>query len=216
MDAPNSHPLIGAAAVTLDAAWHIVIHAESGAILLDGPPGVGKTDVCDRIAARLCDSPLGIERINGQSLGIEVVRSWRERGCYGNLFSRKSVKRIDELDHAGPSAMAEMLTLLDYLPAGLFILATTNDYARLRSLSQGRLESRFVRFSVTAPTVQQTARLLMRRHKLPLEVATAIATGAVPEGCLATEGCNVRAALKDALGYMAAAQVVTGKRRSAS
>lgn len=196
--------LIGSAGVVLETAKELVRHAPHEAILLDGPPGVGKTHACDQLAWFLTGSEFAIEHVNGQSLGVDTVRAWRERGPTGNLFASKTVKRIDELDQASSSAVAELLSLLDYMPPRFFVLATTNEYEKLRAQSKGRLETRFVRYTVTAPSVPQTARLLKRRHKLPLDVATAIARGAVPEGCLETEGCNVRAALKDARGYLAA------------
>lgn len=206
--------LIGPAGLAHEAVWEICREAPHKAILLDGPPGVGKTRALDDIALKLTGCDFAIEHVNGQSLGIETVRGWRERGPSGNLFSTRTVKRIDEIDLASGSAVAEMLSLLDYMPRNFFILATTNDYAKLRSQSQGRLETRFVRFHVDAPTVQQTARMLMRRHKLPLEVATTIARGAVPEGLLESEGCNVRAALMDAEGYLAA--LATQQRRASA
>lgn len=92
------------------------------------------------------------------------------------------------------------------------VLVTTNDYARLQSQSKGRLETRFTRFHVDPPTVDETAALLVSKHKLSKAIARQIAAGAVPEGCLITAGCNVRAALKDALGYLAA----TGAKKGAA
>ncbi len=200
----ESPPLIGPAASVLEAARAFFQSVDRGSLLLNGNPGVGKTALSDQLALQLTGNRYAIEHINGQSLGIELVRSWRERGCYGNLFSDWTVKRIDELDHASSSAVAELLSYLDYLPPRTAIIATTNDYTRLQAANKGRLESRFVRFQVDAPSIQQTARHLIKLLQIPKDAANAIATGSVPEGCLTTEGCNVRSALNDARGFIAA------------
>lgn len=209
-----SPSLIGPVAAVLAAAVELSSTAERLAILLDGDPGTGKTAALDQLAARLTGTSYAIEHVNGQSLSVDLVRHWRERAAYGNLFSSWTVKRVDEIDQAGASAAAELLTLLDYLPRGLAILATTNDFARLRAQTKGRLESRFHRFHVDAPSVAETAALLASRHRIPARVAEQIARGAVPEGCLITAGCNVRAAIKDAEAYRAAR--AAGKERRAA
>lgn len=197
-------PLIGPAASVLGAARALAGQRDRLAVLLDGNPGVGKSHLLDQLALELTRSPFAIERVNGQSLGIDLVREWRERAPYGNLFSAWTVKRVDELDLASASATAELLTHLDYLRPGHAILATTNDYAKLRGNSKGRLETRFVRFHVDPPSVPDAIAFLRRHKQLPAAVAKAIALGAVPEGCLTSEGVNMRACLRDADGYSAA------------
>ena len=127
--------------------------------------------------------------------------------AYGNLFSSWTVKRIDELDQSHPSAQAELLTYLDYLPDRIAILATTNDYAALRSVSKGRLETRFVRLHVDAVSVADASGYLVAEMSIPASVAAQIASGSVPEGCLPTEGVNMRACIRDAEGYLAAKSV---------
>ena len=156
------------------------------------------------IALELTGTPFAIEHVNGQSLGIDLVRAWAERSPYGNLFSAWTVKRIDELDLASASATNELLTYLDYLAPKAAILATTNDYGRLRANSKGRLETRFVRFHVDPPSLEEAIAFLRRHKQLSASVAKAIALGSVPEGCLPSEGVNMRACLRDADGYFAA------------
>jgi ATP-dependent Clp protease ATP-binding subunit ClpA len=199
-----NHELIGPAALVLGAARQLVSKSNPVALLIEGDPGVGKGHISDQLALELTGSRFAIEQINGQSLSVDVVRLWKERCGYGNLFSDRTVKRIDELDHTSSSAMAELLTHLDYLHKGHAIIATTNEFAKLRTQSKGRLESRFVRFHVDAPSVEQTAAFVQRLYKLPAAHARAIALGAVPEGCLPSVGCNLRTAINDAKGLTAA------------
>lgn len=200
-------PLIGPAVAILETARALAQQRDRVALLLHGPPGIGKTHLLDLLALEISGSKFAVEQINGQSLGIEVVREWRQRAAYGNLFSEWSVKRVDELDHASSSAAAELLTYLDYLPAKKAVLATTNDYARLRAAHKGRLETRFVVFRVDAPTVADAANYLRAHMKIPAAIAKQIAAGAVPDGCLESEGCNMRACIEDAKGYLAAKHV---------
>jgi MoxR-like ATPase len=197
-------PLIGSAASVLGAARGLAQTRDRLSILAEGNPGIGKSHLLDLLALELTGTTFAIERVNGQSLGIDLVREWRERAAYGNLFSEWTVKRIDELDLASASATNELLTYLDYLTPRHAILATTNDYGRLRANSKGRLETRFVRFHVAPPSLEEAIAFLRKHKQLPAPIARAIAAGAVPEGCLPTEGVNMRACLRDADGYFAA------------
>jgi hypothetical protein len=199
-------PLIGPAVSVLGAVRELVKRDTAGgiAVLCEGNPGVGKSHLLDLLALELTRSSFAIERVNGQSLGIDLVREWRERAAYGNLFSAWTVKRIDELDEASASAANELLSYLDYLRPGHAILATTNNYAKLRANSKGRLETRFVRFHVGAPSIDDAVGFLKKYKQLPAAIAKSIALGSVPEGCLPTEGVNMRACIKDADGYFSA------------
>ncbi len=204
----QSPTLIGPAALVLRAAVAVTASRASFAVLLDGDPGVGKTTVADALALQITGNRHAVEWVNGQSLNIELVRQWRCSAAYGNLFSPWTIKRVDELDHASPAAMAEMLTLLDTLPRGHAIVATTNEFSKLRAASKGRLDSRFIRFNVQAPSIEDTAAYIRTRFKITAAQAKQIALGAVPEGELATSGCNVRTAQHDAEALAAVQSVL--------
>jgi hypothetical protein len=200
-------PLIGPAVSVLETARVLASRHRSVAILTHGDPGVGKSHLLDLLAAEITGSPFAVERVNGQSLGIDLVREWRQRAGYGNLFSSWTVKRIDELDEASSSARAELLSYLDYMPNGLAILASTNNYGRLRAESKGRLETRFKTFRVDAPSIEEARRYLRAQFRIPVGAAQAIAQGAIPDGCLPSEGVNMRACIEDAEAFAAAAAV---------
>lgn len=198
--------LIGPVAAVLAAARNLASQRDRVAILLDGDPGIGKTAALDQLAHEIAGNAFSIEHVNGQSLSVDLVRQWRERSHYGNLFSEWTVKRVDEIDSASSSAIAELLTFLDYLPSRIAILSTTNEYAKLRAQSKGRLETRFHRLQVEAPSLEETVAHLVKAYKVPKAIAQQIARGAVPDGCLVTAGCNMRAAIKDVETYKAATQ----------
>lgn len=195
----TSLQLVGHAAKVLQAGRVLAGRADKLSLLLHGAPGVGKSDISDRIALELTGGAVAaIEHVNGQSLTIEKLRDWRAKAVYGNLFADWTVKRIDELDLASPAAKNELLTYLDYLPRNFAVLATTNEYGALRAASGGRLETRFRAIEVCAPQVSEAAQYIAARFALDAVIAEEIALGAVPEGSLAVAGVNMRQAVMDA------------------
>lgn len=200
-------PLIGDALRTL-AVLHVHLKKKRlRAALCYGPPGVGKSHLLDLFALEVTGSPFAIEQVNGQSLSVDLVREWREKACYGNLFSKWTVKRVDEFDCASPQARNEVLSLLDYLPATHLFLATTNDYAALRADANRRLESRFKCLAVAGPEMSEAAGYLRTRYRVPAVVAAEIIKGALPDNTLGFDGVNMRQAIEDAQNWLAARDV---------
>jgi hypothetical protein len=195
-------PLIGPIVEKLAAIRELVATNDRLALLLHGDPGVAKSHALDLFAMELTGSNFAIEHVNGQSVDVATVRQWKERGSYGNLFSKWTVKRIDELDKASDAAQAELLTWLDYQPRWYAILATTNDYKALCRVDKGRLQRRFKQYRVDAPCVAEASLYLQQQFGVPPKAALTISKGAVPEGML--DGVNMGAAVEDAQAYLAA------------
>lgn len=159
--------------------------AASVKLLLYGPPGVGKTSVVEMVARELTGSPLAIEDFNGREVTVEVVRDWMAGLAHGNLFSRWSVRIVNELDRCSKEAQDLLLTYLDRLPPGRALLGTSN--LQLDLLTE-RFQTRFQAVKLLPPDTEELAALLAARWPVPKQTALQIAVG--------SGGC-VRAALAD-------------------
>ena len=154
-------------------------------LLLYGPPGVGKTSVVEMVARELTGSPLAIEDFNGREVTVEVVREWMRGLAYGSLFSRWSVRIVNELDRCSKEAQDLLLTYLDRLPPGRALLGTSN--LQLDLLTE-RFQTRFQAVKLLPPETEELADFLLARWPVPKQTAAQIAEG--------SGGC-VRAALAD-------------------
>jgi MoxR-like ATPase len=157
-------------------------------LLLCGQPGVGKTELCNRLASTLTKGqPFCTESLNGKELDITRVKAMRQNMPYGTVFGDWLVYVINEIDRASTDAQALMLTLLDELPARRAILCTSN--LQVGQLSD-RFQTRFMQYKVAAPMLEEIAGLLVQEYPGLHETHYyALALGA---------GGNVRAGLADA------------------
>ena len=154
-------------------------------LLLYGPPGVGKTSVVEMVARELTGSPLAVEDFNGREVTVEVVREWMRALAYGSLFSRWSVRIVNELDRCSKEAQDLLLTYLDRLPPGRALLGTSN--LQLDLLTE-RFQTRFQAVKLLPPETEELAEFIATRWPVPRQTAAQIAVG--------SGGC-VRAALAD-------------------
>lgn len=204
----NENLLIGPAAkvdstLQLFASEIMQETTENAQVLLFGAPGVGKTEVANRLARTLTGgSPFAIESINGKELDLAQVKGWRHAMRYGNIFADWDVKVVNEVDKASADAQVLMLTLLDELPPRRAVIVTSN--LDIRCLHE-RFQTRFMQFKVEAPATDEIVTMLRERFPgLRDKDYGAIAVGS---------GGNVRAALKDARATHLAFRA--GKVRSA-
>ena len=154
-------------------------------LLLYGPPGVGMTIVVEMLARELTGSPLAVESFNGRELTVDLVREWMKNLAYGNLFSRWSVRIVNELDRCSREAQDLLLTYMDRLPPGRALMGTSN--LQLDLLTE-RFQTRFQSVKLLPPATEELAEILASRWLVPGQVAIQIAVG--------SGGC-VRAALAD-------------------
>ncbi len=195
-------PLIGPAARTLEILRVLPTRHASFGVLLHGDPGVGKSHLLDMAALEITGSVHAIEQVNGQSVSVDLVRQWCDQSRYGNLFSTWTVKRIDELDRSSPAAQAELLSMMDYLPKHMAVLATTNNFRALCAVDKGRLQRRFQQYRVEGPTQIEAADYLVKNFGVPKGVGKALAKGAAHGDLLG--GVNMGAAVEDAQAWLAA------------
>lgn len=156
--------------------------------LINGPPGVGKSELVRWAIKELGTSPWSLIKYNGTAVGIETMQqietSVRLRDMYGYR-----VVQIEEADQISPKAQVRWLTVSDDLPAGNAVFFTSN--CKVTDF-EVRFQRRFQVLELTGPTVSETATLL--RRWVPADMAQGIADGNFSP----LHGCCVGAALNDA------------------
>jgi ATPase family associated with various cellular activities (AAA) len=175
------------ARVLIEKAGRIASEGGTLRIILYGAPGGGKSRLAELLASTLGESD--IQRLNGRNLRADTVRRWMEESAYLPLFGWR-IKLVNEIDLATTEAQDLLLDFLDSLPPRSAVIGTSNLNAN--GLTE-RFQTRFQSMRVELPLCEEIEAWLVKRWKLPLQAARAIAIGS---------GGNVRAALLDAESFM--------------
>jgi replication-associated recombination protein RarA len=154
------------------------------AVLLWGAPGIGKTALATHFA-RSFPGDSNVVTYNGTQLGIDEVEQIGRDLRFRDMFGRRRIWQIEEVDQVTAKAQIRLLTILDNLPQDTAFVCTTNVSP---DQLQERFQTRFTPFEITPPTGEEIEALL-GQFKLPTAAAKAIA-----HMC----GGNVRQALLDA------------------
>lgn len=154
-------------------------------LLVCGAPGIGKTTIVELIATTLTSHKCAVQDYNGREVTVDIVRDWMPALGTGNLWSKWSVKIVNELDRCSKEAQDLLLSYIDRMPPGRALLCTSN--LEVGGLHE-RFQTRFQTVVLQPPTVADVAALITRRWGVPEDMACKIAT--------ASAGC-VRAALAD-------------------
>jgi replication-associated recombination protein RarA len=156
--------------------------------LLLGKPGIGKTELGNWFERQLGLSKWSIASFNGKQVGIEVVEDLARSLAYTNPYDDYRLIRFEEVDRISVDAQVRMLTLLDNLPPGVVVFATSN--CSVKDLEE-RFQSRFTVFELKPPSQEEITNLLTR-----------VALGNISRQFIASiaMGCcgNARQALLDA------------------
>lgn len=172
-----------------------------GHVLVEGPPGLGKTLLGKSLAAALCGR---FTRIQGTAdlmpADITGVHVFDERAREfvlhpGPVFTE--VLLVDEINRAGPKtqsalleAMAERQVTIDRktygLPPGFLVIATQNphEYEGTFPLPESQLDRFMMRIDVSFPGAEDEAAVLRRYGTI---AAAAAATGNAAPGDITVE-----------------------------
>jgi MoxR-like ATPase len=225
---------VGNVVYGLDDVIHALTIALIGAghVLLEGPPGLGKTLLSNTFARVLGGE---FKRIQGTAdlmptdlTGVHVFDSQRGQFVFrrGPLFA--DVVLVDEVNRAGPKTQSALLEAMEEryvtvdgerfpLPADFLIVATQNprDFEGTYPLPESQLDRFMVCVQMGYPSRGDEARIIAE-YGLPGRARDSIAVESLPRGTLAAaraELANVH--LSDALvGYVL--DIVAASRQSSS
>jgi len=225
---------VGTVVYGLDDVIHALTIALVGAghVLIEGPPGLGKTLLSNTFARALGGE---FKRIQGTAdlmptdlTGVHVFDSQRAQFQFrrGPLFA--DVVLVDEVNRAGPKTQSALLEAMEErfvtvdgerfpLPADFLIVATQNprDFEGTYPLPESQLDRFMICVQMGYPSRADETRILAE-YGLPGRARDSIAVQTLPGGALASareELGNVH--LSDALvGYVL--DIVAASRQTSS
>ena len=225
---------VGAVVYGLDDVIHALTIALVGAghVLVEGPPGLGKTLLSNTFARALGGE---FKRIQGTAdlmptdlTGVHVFDSQRGQFQFrrGPLFA--DVVLVDEVNRAGPKTQSALLEAMEErfvtvdgerfpLPADFLIVATQNprDFEGTYPLPESQLDRFMVCVQMGYPSRVDETRILAE-YGLPGRARDTIAVDTLPSGALASAREELKGVhLSDALvGYVL--DIVAATRQTSS
>lgn len=190
-DGVNKHG--SAARAVANHVYKIVHQAKASGnlslkVLLNGPPGIGKTAMALYFQHLLGCDKWSTSKYNGTQMKVEVIEDLARSLFYRGLFGEYRILHIDEADEIPRVAQVRFLSLLDDLPDGVAVICTSN--CKIKDF-EPRFQSRFQAFELIPPTTEEIETLLLNY----IDPANAKQIALFSAG-------NVRAALLDAKGVM--------------
>jgi len=161
-------------------------------LLLLGSPGIGKSELAEHFCQLMGVTKWATHKYNGVQFKIDDAEELARTVRFTNLFGDWRIIRIEEVDRVPTVAQVRLLTLLDDLPPGNALIATSN--CSVHDL-ESRFQSRFQVIQLKPPTAEEIVCLLHGRWQITTSIARQIATLACG---------NVRQALLDAQSYVTA------------
>ena len=159
-------------------------------VLLNGPPGVGKSELVKFLQSSAGIHPkFSTTKLNGTKVNMDTVADMEQSMHYRDLYGLYKLFWIDEADKIPSIAQVRFLTLLDDLPNGVAVVCTSN--SKLKNF-EDRFQSRFQYFEVKSPAPDEIETLVGRF----------IGTGQIARQIATFAAGNVRQALRDAEGVL--------------